>query len=146
MTEIMEGQVSIFDPDSQYGKMFAEQCGAMPGMTSGKFCKRSQTYAGGVQFLNLKSGCLTGALWETVGALHGESLTPVILANEAFRKEGKGYTLLQILQANAPKKYCLSKKACEGILRRAKQRGRTLPGSLVDAMKEVIGSNGCDCI
>ena len=47
-------------------------------------------------------------------------------------------TLSQILQENAPEKYSLSRKACEGILRRAKKRGKALPDLLREALEEVI--------
>ena len=43
-------------------------------------------------------------------------------------------TLSQILQANVPEKYCLSQKACLGILRRASVRGKELPELLKKAL------------
>lgn len=49
-------------------------------------------------------------------------------------------TLLQILEPNAPEKYYLSRKACEGILRRAKRRGKILPDMLREALEEVVSS------
>lgn len=36
-------------------------------------------------------------------------------------------------------KYCLSPKAAQGILRRAKRRGKTLPGPLAAALEHVAG-------
>ena len=47
-------------------------------------------------------------------------------------------TLSQILEANAPEKYYLSAKACEGILRRAERRGKQLPPLLKDALLQMI--------
>ena len=47
-------------------------------------------------------------------------------------------TLSQILQANAPEKYYLSAKACEGILRRAERRGKELPPMLKEALEQMI--------
>lgn len=47
-------------------------------------------------------------------------------------------TLLQILEANVPEKYYLSRKACEGILKRAGRRGKVLPAMLQEALEEVI--------
>ena len=47
-------------------------------------------------------------------------------------------TLSQILQANAPEKYYLSPKACQGILNRAARRGKVLPEMLREALEEVI--------
>lgn len=45
-------------------------------------------------------------------------------------------TLYTILTENVPQKYYLSAKACLGILRRAEQRGRTLPEVLETALKQ----------
>lgn len=48
-------------------------------------------------------------------------------------------TLSQILEADAPQKYYLSAKACEGILRRAERRGKDLPPMLKTALEQQIG-------
>ena len=45
------------------------------------------------------------------------------------------YLLSSILQADAPEKYCLSPKACQGILRRAARRGKELPEVLRIALE-----------
>jgi hypothetical protein len=47
-------------------------------------------------------------------------------------------TLSQILEANAPEKYYLSAKACEGIVRRAERRGKQLPEMLRIALEQQI--------
>jgi hypothetical protein len=47
-------------------------------------------------------------------------------------------TLSQILEVNAPEKYYLSAKACEGILRRAERRGKKLPPMLKEALEQMI--------
>ena len=46
--------------------------------------------------------------------------------------------LWQILQEDAPEKYYLSAKACEGILRRAEKRGKQLPPMLREALEEAV--------
>jgi hypothetical protein len=46
--------------------------------------------------------------------------------------------LWQILQADAPEKYYLSARACEGILRRAERRGKALPPMLREALEEAV--------
>jgi hypothetical protein len=46
--------------------------------------------------------------------------------------------LSQILEVNAPEKYHLSAKACEGILRRAERRGKQLPEMLKVALEQQI--------
>jgi hypothetical protein len=43
-------------------------------------------------------------------------------------------SLADVLQAEAPEKYYLSSKACDGILRRANRRGKTLPEALQEAL------------
>ena len=43
---------------------------------------------------------------------------------------------------NAPEKYYLSAKACEGILRRAERRGKELPPILKEALKQQIKRAG----
>lgn len=47
-------------------------------------------------------------------------------------------TLYTILMENVPDKYYLSGKACAGILRRAKQRGKKLPEILEMALQERV--------
>jgi hypothetical protein len=46
--------------------------------------------------------------------------------------------LSSILEVNAPEKYYLSAKACEGILRRAERRGKQLPEMLRIALEQQI--------
>jgi hypothetical protein len=53
-------------------------------------------------------------------------------------KEDVESHLSQILEVDAPKKYYLSAKACEGILRRAERRGKVLPKMLKDALEYMI--------
>ena len=47
-------------------------------------------------------------------------------------------TLSSILEGNAPEKYRLSAKACEGILRRAERRGKQSPEMLRIALEQTI--------
>ena len=51
-----------------------------------------------------------------------------------YPKEENVSTLSQILQDGVPDKYCLSPKACLGILRRASERGKELPSVLKKAL------------
>jgi hypothetical protein len=48
--------------------------------------------------------------------------------------EEKESFLSQILEDSTPEKYFLSVKACAGILRRAKERGKKLPEMLEKAL------------
>lgn len=47
-------------------------------------------------------------------------------------------TLSSILEEDAPKKYYLSAKSCEGILRRAQRCGKQPPPMLQEALEQVI--------
>jgi len=44
-------------------------------------------------------------------------------------------SLAEILEPDVPQKYWLSPKACQGILRRAERRGKTLPAALAAALQ-----------
>ena len=92
---------------------------------------------GGTQYLDLTrgNGGLPERFWEMVFPSHGGC---------SMRNTGecpsveKGSTLWQILQADAPEKYYLSARACEGILRRAERRGKALPPMLREALAEAV--------
>jgi hypothetical protein len=45
-------------------------------------------------------------------------------------------SLSQILEESVPQKYFLSPKACAGVLKRAKKRGKSLPPSLQAALEQ----------
>ena len=49
--------------------------------------------------------------------------------------------LSEILQRDAPQRFYLSARACEGILARARRRGRDLPPILEEALEAVIRSS-----
>ena len=54
-------------------------------------------------------------------------------------REGLVSSLSQILEDSPPRKYYLSRKACLGILRRARERGKPLPPQLEAALKAQAG-------
>ena len=62
----------------------------------------------------------------------GECLT---LNTGEYPREENASSLSQILIANAPEKYCLSPRACRGILQRASKRGKELPPLLKAALE-----------
>lgn len=88
-------------------------------------------------FLCLKkdAGNILGVSWETVTHLPGKSWT---VNTAEFLNEEKESTLSQILEVNAPEKYYLSSRACQGILRRAERRGKELPPMLKEALEEAV--------
>lgn len=55
-----------------------------------------------------------------------------------FPKEEREYLLSQILEDNPPPKYCLSARACQGIINRAEKRGKILPEILKNALTATI--------
>ena len=97
-------------------------------------------FGGGTAYLCLKraNGFLPEKSRETVSASHGECWTRSIGASPSVARES---TLSQILVANAPERYYLSATACQGILNRAKRRGKELPTMLREALEEVIALN-----
>ena len=138
MTEQLEGQVSMLDLDSAFGKMFREpypQTTEKTSESSLKSSARSQTQA--LLYLDLRkeNGNPLGASWETVTALRGASWTPVTTECPSAAVESR---LSQILQEDAPHRFYLTSKACAGILRRAKKRGKELPVMLREALEEAV--------
>ena len=75
--------------------------------------------------------------WKSAGmCLDGGFLT---LNFSVSPKDAKGCGLSHILETgNLSRKFFLSVKACEGILRRAEKRGKALPPMLHTALKEVV--------
>ena len=73
--------------------------------------------------------------WETGFPSHGEQW---MLNTGEYPNVVVESTLSSILEANAPEKYYLSAKACEGILRRAERRGKELPPMLKAALEQMI--------
>ena len=138
----MEQQITIQDLLS--GKMYLEPSAATGEEISGPSSRPCATSARkeGFLFLCLKAGNgeTPDASWEMAGALPGVSMTLSI--GPGPLSGGEGSTLSQILDLNAPEKYCLSPRACQGILNRAQRRGKELPDMLRDALMEVISSSG----
>ena len=74
--------------------------------------------------------------WETDGPWH----TAFSMLNSGvFPSAEQESFLSRILQANVPETYCLSQKACLGILRRASRRGKELPAILRLALERQAG-------
>lgn len=69
----------------------------------------------------------------------GESLT---LNIGEYPSVENASTLSEILEDNVPEKYYLSPKACLGILRRAKNKGRKLPDNLRIALEQKVAEGG----
>lgn len=139
MTEQLAGQMSMFDPDLPFGKMFPVPIQATTEGTSKRYSKHSAILDGPeIMYLCLKNGGAQDASWAKVTALPGAHM--MLNTGMGPLNGESASTLSQILQANAPEKYYLSKKACQGILNRAKKRGKELPKVLMEALMEVIAA------
>ena len=127
---------------SLFGKMYPEPLAATKEKTSEPYLK-SLLESSSRQPLCLRfrkqDGHTQTVTPETDGVLRTEFLT---LNTGESPSAAVGSTLSSILEANAPEKYYLSAKACEGILRRAERRGKQLPQMLKDALEQMI--DGCE--
>jgi len=84
-----------------------------------------------------RGNLLGESYWEMVSPLLGGS--SILNTGPAPLKEEDVYSLSQILQADPPRKYYLSRTACLGILRRARERGKALPPQLHAALMAQAG-------
>lgn len=89
-------------------------------------------------FLDLRGGA-DGAKPEQSQELDGALFGDRSMLNIGELPNVESESLLsQILEANAPLKYYLSERACQGILTRASRRGKKLPDLLQTALLEMI--------
>ena len=130
MTEEWGEQVSLCDLGIWSGKMSPEPSQATAEKTSRPSSKKpsaSQNRKPPILKCLKKVGIPGGDTtmkWEDDGAWRGEcsTLNTGECPNVAVESR-----LSQILEATPHGKYCLSGKACQGILRRAERRGKDLP-------------------
>jgi hypothetical protein len=69
------------------------------------------------------------------GGLFGGCLT---LNTLEWPNDAVVFSLSQVLEENVDPKYCLSPRACSGVLRRAERRGKKLPAHLEEALRAVV--------
>ena len=141
-TKNVDGQVSLFAPDSPHGKMCLEsiQAASRPARTSSRSSRRSSALRNRTfMLLDLRPGAggLLGPYWEYDPAWLGP---PGRLNTSECPKGAVDASLSQILLDTVPSRYYLSRKACLGILRRAKERGKPLPPQLEQALKLQAGA------
>ena len=135
MTENHEEQMSIFDLDIWCGRMFQEPSQATEEKTSEPYSKKQRgSLIKTPLFLDLRetSGLLQEPSWETGGALLGEYTMHSFGECPSEERESR---LSQILEDDPLPRYCLSARACQGILNRANKRGKKLPEILETALK-----------
>ena len=138
MTEVAEGQLSIFDLDIWSGKTSPEHSPVIKEKTSKRSSRKSsksQTQTLPMCLcLRTENGAnqvVSTTTWGG-GQLLGEYT--MLSFGESPREENASL-LSQILQDSAPQKFYLSAKACAGILNRAEKRGKELPEILKDALE-----------
>ena len=139
-TKKEDGQVSLFDRDTDAGRM----CSAPFPVHQEGISKRSSKRLSGSRnhrliLLDLRPGAgnLLGPSWEPDSPSLGES--SMLNTGPRPHNEGGASSLLRILEEHPPRKYYLSKAACLGILRRAEQRGKALPSQLKEALELQAG-------
>lgn len=136
MSEVMDGQVNLFDRDTWCGRTFPAHCQAIGEKTlrqSSKKSSKSQSRKLPI-FKCLNTDGLHGgatAIWEDDGAWLIES---TIHNGTEFPNAVVESRLSQILEEAPLTKYYLSRAARQGILRRAERRGKDLPEQLKAAL------------
>ena len=139
----MDDQASLFDPDGLSGKM--SQAHSAAGRRNTRISELSwrkslELKAIPYMYIDLTPGhgnLLGICEWEMRSPWLGESL--MLNTGPAPLNAVDVYSLSQILEARPHPKYYLSKKACLGILRRAKERGKPLPEQLDWALRVQAG-------
>ena len=135
MTKQMDGQVSMLGPDTWSGKTCPEHSAATKAKISEPCLKKQRTSRTKPPlFLDLRtgSGATAEPSWQTGGALLGAYTMRSFGESPSVAVESR---LSQILQDNPHPKYCLSARACQGILNRAEKRGKELPPILKQALE-----------
>ena len=136
---VVDGQVSLFGPDSASGKMSPAPFPARRAETSTRCSRNSSTLKNhSFMLLDLSPGAgnMLGPCWEYDPVWLGP---PGTLNTSECPKDVVASSLSQILQASAPFKYYLTRLACLGILRRAEERNKPLPPTLEWALRVQAG-------
>jgi len=129
-----EGQMSLFDLGIWCGKTSPEPSVATKEKTSvASLKKQRESSVKTPLFLDLRGGVgvRQDVSWVMGGLLLGEYMMRSFGECPSVEKES---LLSQILEEQPHQKYCLSAKACQGILRRAERRGKELPPLLKETL------------
>src|SRR5690625_1383996 len=129
--------------DMQCGKMSVEPSPQIKEKTS-KVSSRNSVRSRPRKLISLNriNGKTQEKCWEITTQLPGESLTTQLPGESLMHNIGEYPSeenesfLSQILMEEVHPKYYLSQRACEGILRRAKQRGKELPEILQKVLEK----------
>lgn len=130
-------QISLSDLGICFGKTSAEFSPLTGGKPLEQCLRRRQELPIVVpQFLDLRTGSpglILGVFWQTDGLSLGG------YTQQSFGVAPKDVIecrLSQILEDKPHPRYCLSEKACRGILKRAEKRNKTLPTVLKEALEQ----------
>lgn len=130
-------QISLLDLGIWCGKTSLEPSVQTTEKTSEPSLKRPPESSTVVPlFLDLRTdapGLILGVFWQTDGLSLGDYTTHSFGESPNDAVESR---LSQILEDKPHPKYCLSAKACQGILNRAQRRGKTLPPILEEALTQ----------
>lgn len=155
MTDVLDGQIGLFDRDSAFGKTSPDHSAAEPKREQiSKRSSQSSSKSSAKKaplFLFLRTVGPTqdaSAEWVTPSfpfpslgdyMTHSTGDRPCTLMAECgYEALPSGVSvsrLSQTLQDSVPLRFSLSAKACEGILRRASTRGKELPSELREALE-----------
>ena len=128
-------QITLADLDTSFGKTSREPSALRAGKTSGRFSRKSSALRTvPVMCLDLTPGAgdlLGRPFWELNSAWLGESWT---LSSGECPSVAVVSSLSRILEDSPHPRYYLSRKACLGILKRAKARRKVLPKQLEEAL------------
>ena len=137
---IMDGQISWFDQDTWCGKTYQahSQAEHQKAATSQRSSKKSSKSANQTPMCVCVCRTTDGQnpAVTTLKMVPGQLLGDYTMHSFGeYPREENVSRLSQILQDSAHQKYSLSAKACQGILNRAKRRGKTLPQKLKAALE-----------
>ena len=147
MTEEMDGQMNLFDPDSWSGKTSPEHSAATKARTSEPSSKRRQGLRTVVPlFLDLRkeNGLLREPSWEMGGPLLGEYSTPSF--GESPRDAVESH-LSQILEENAPPPILFERESVSGNTEESGKEREGTAGDTETGSSQAISFQeraGCD--
>ena len=135
-------QISLSDLGICCGRTSQEFSPSTEEKLSERYLRRRQELPIVVpQFLDLRTGSpglILGVFWQTDGLSLGEY---TVQSFGVAPKDVIESRLSQILEDKPHPRYCLSEKACQGILNRAARRGKVLPQALREALEQSVSKN-----
>ena len=137
-----DDQLCLFDPATYVGKTCQVLSRQVSSTARTSAVSSRKLYE--LKYQAFQSLDLTPGAGNLLGEFYWETISPCVggvwmLNTGVSPREEKESSLSQILQADPPRRYYLSPKACLGILRRAYERGKELPPKLKRALQIQAG-------